>query len=190
MNNQKNEYLNVLEKARYMERYKLGSLKDRQRELDKLLNSEVIVNKKDDFDSDLEYKEFMHKQNELKASYQENKVRIERTEAKMKHLDELINQIEHDSWLAREAERDNRLAKEAEQTIPAHDEEELESDRPLSFIKFTSDQFNIDETSNRIVEDSASMKMEASVSNYIDNAENGNLAYLAIFGLPVHTTGF
>ncbi|HHR6129496.1 TPA: hypothetical protein ACS72K_001083 [Providencia alcalifaciens] len=147
---------------------------------DERLNSEFAVKYREDFASDPEYKKFIDNQHKLFDDYHQSRKKMEEAEAKLNKVNELI----------REAEGDNKPAKKAEQTIQAQDEEKLDLNIKLDPSKSSSSQDNIDATANRLAEGSASIKVDASVSDHAKNSESVNSYNQIIFNDPGFKMGF
>ncbi|MBS0926274.1 hypothetical protein JK188_17515 [Providencia sp. JGM181] len=175
-----NKFLELLRKEKYELEHEFNVLRYNNGKLEERLDSEFLNKDRDDFASDLEYYEFRIEQSKVFDEYYENNARIKEKEAKIKDNSELIYKVEHD-------DRSIRIVK---QSIVTNGEDKLISDGKLNFGKLSSDPYNIDATSNRIVENSASMKMEVSVSDHVKSADTINSYYQVIFGVPVYTTGF
>ncbi|ETT02903.1 hypothetical protein M5X66_16715 [Providencia sp. PROV188] len=175
-----NKFLELLRKEKYELEHEVNVLRYNDYKLEERLDSEFLNKNRDGFSSDLEYYEFRIEQSKVFDEYYENNARIKEKEAKIKESSELI----------REAEHNDRLIRKAKQPIIEHDEGKFISDSKLNFGKISSHQYNIDTTANRIVENSASMKMEVSVSDHVKSADTINSYYQVIFGVPVYTTGF
>ncbi|WP_323086897.1 hypothetical protein, partial [Providencia alcalifaciens] len=143
------------------------------------LNSEFTVKDRDDFASYSEYEKFIDNQNKLFDDYHQSDAKMKEAEAKLNEVNELIHQ----------AKGYNEPAKKAEQTIQAQDEEKLDLDIKLDPSKSTSGQDNIDATANRIVENSASIKVEGSISDYAKNSENVNSYDQVPFHIPEQKMG-
>lgn len=175
-----NKFLELLRKKKYELEHEFNVLRYNNGKVEERLDSEFLNKDRDDFASDLEYYEFRIEQSKVFDEYYGNNARMKEKETEIKDINELIHEVE----------RYDRFTRKAKQPIIAHDEGKFISDSKLDFGRISSDQDNIDTTANRIVENSASMNMEASVSVHVKNVENVNSYYQAIFGIPVYTTGF
>lgn len=175
-----NKFLELLRKEIYKLEHDFNMLRYNNGKLEERLDSEFLNKDRDDFASDLEYYEFIIEQSKVFDAYYENHTSMKEKETAIKDINELIHKVEYYGG----------FTKKANQPIIAHDEGKFISDSKLNFGKLSSNQYNIDTTANRIVENSASMKMEVSVSDHVKNVENVNSYYQAIFGIPVYITGF